>query len=174
MSSRARKTPGRIVFAGTGPGDAGLLTVRAQSLLSTASLVVTDPDVPAEVLALVPEGAEVRPAVGEPADVARDLVAEAKTGRGVMRLVSGDPLTADAVVREAQAVARTSVPFDVVPGVAPGTAVPTYAGVPLGAARTEVDVRSPEVDWPALAAAPGTLVLHAPASHLADAASALV
>jgi uroporphyrinogen III methyltransferase / synthase len=159
---------------GSGPGDAGLMTVRAHSLLSAASLVFTDPDVPADVLALVSDGAEVRPAVGEPADVARDLVTEAKTGRAVVRLVSGDPLTADAVVREALAVARTHVPFDVVPGVAPGTAVPVYAGVPLGAARTEVDVRAPEVDWAALAAAPGTLVLHATASHLAEAASSLV
>jgi uroporphyrinogen III methyltransferase / synthase len=174
MSSRARKTPGRIAFVGAGPGDAGLLTVRARSLLSAAPLVVADPDVPADVLALAAEGAEVRPAVGEPADVARDLVAEAKTGRCVVRLVSGDPLTTDALVREAQAVARTSVPFDVVPGVPPGTAVPGYAGVPLGSARTEVDVRSPEVDWAALAAAPGPLVLHAAASHLAEAASALV
>jgi len=171
--SRARKTPGRIAFVGTGPGDAGLLTVRAHSLLSTASLVVTDPDVPADLMMLVPDGAEVRPAVGDPADVARDLVADAKTGRGVVRLVAGDPMTADAVVREAQAVARTSVPFDVVPGIAPGTAVPAYAGVPLGAVRTEVDVRS-EVDWAALAGAPGTLVLHATASHLAEAASSLV
>ncbi|HEY0638794.1 MAG TPA: bifunctional uroporphyrinogen-III C-methyltransferase/uroporphyrinogen-III synthase [Pseudonocardiaceae bacterium] len=171
--SRARKTPGRIAFVGTGPGDAGLLTVRAHSLLTTASLVVTDPDVPADLQALAPEGAEVRPAVGEPADVAKDLVTEARTGRGVVRLVSGDPMTAEAVVREALAVARTTVPFDVVPGVAPGTAVPAYAGVALGGARTEVDVRS-EVDWAALAAAPGTLVLHATASHLADTASALV
>lgn len=182
MSSRARKTPGRVAFVGAGPGDAGLLTVRAQAVLSSASLVVTDPDVPADVQALMPGGAEVRPAVGEPADVARDLVTEAKTGRCVVRLVAGDPLTADAVVLEAQAVARTSVPFDVVPGVTPGTAVPAYAGVPLGAARTEVDVRSLEVDWAALAAvlaavpatAPGTLVLHASATHLAEAASSLV
>lgn len=171
--SRARKTPGRIAFVGTGPGDAGLLTVRAHSLLSTASLVVTDPDVPSDLLALVPDGAEVRPAVGEPADVATDLTTEARTGRGVVRLVSGDPMTADAVVREAAAVARSGVLFDVVPGVTPGTAVPAYAGVPLGAARTEVDVRG-EVDWAALAAAPGTLVLHASASHLAEAASSLV
>jgi uroporphyrinogen III methyltransferase / synthase len=150
-----------------------LLTVRAHSLLSTASLVVTDPDVAADLLVLAPDGAEIRPAVGEPADVARDLVTEARTGRGVVRLVSGDPMSADAVVREALAVARTSVPFDVVPGVAPGVAVPSYAGVPLGAARTEVDVRA-EVDWAALAAAPGTLVLHATASHLAETASSLV
>ncbi|SHE48875.1 bifunctional uroporphyrinogen-III C-methyltransferase/uroporphyrinogen-III synthase [Streptoalloteichus hindustanus] len=173
MTTRARKTPGRVAFVGSGPGDAGLLTVRAQELLTRASLVVTDPDVPAEVVALAPEGAEVRPAVGDPADVARDLVTEARSGRSVVRLVAGDPLTADAVVREAQAVARTSVAFDVVPGVASVTAVPAYAGIALGTVHTEADVRG-DVDWAALAAAPGTLVLHATGSHLAEAASALV
>ena len=129
--NRIRKTPGRIAFVGSGPGDAGLLTLRAKELLTTAELVVTDPDVPAGVTALTDKDAEVRPAVGEPGDVAKDLVTEAKSGRGVVRLVSGDPLTADAVVKEVHAVAKTSVSFDVVPGVPAGTAVSAYAGVAL-------------------------------------------
>lgn len=171
--TRARKTPGRVAFVGSGPGDAGLLTVRARHLLTHASLVVTDPDVPADVVGLADEGAEVRPAVGDPADVAGNLAAEAKTGRPVVRLVAGDPLTADAVVREVTAVSKTDVAFDVVPGVSAGTAVPAYAGVALGAVRAEADVRG-EVDWAALASVPGTIVLHASGSHLAEAASALV
>ncbi|MGH3938129.1 MAG: uroporphyrinogen-III synthase [Pseudonocardiaceae bacterium] len=171
--SRARKTTGRIAFVGAGPGDPGMLTVRARQLLTGVALLVTDPDVPADVLTLAANGAEVRPAVGEPGDVAKDLVAEARAGRTVVRLVSGDPLTADAVVAEALAVARSSVPFEVVPGVAAGTAVPAYAGVPLGSGHTEADVRA-GVDWAALAAASGPLVLHATASHLADTAASLV
>ncbi|MDQ3887573.1 MAG: bifunctional uroporphyrinogen-III C-methyltransferase/uroporphyrinogen-III synthase, partial [Actinomycetota bacterium] len=171
--SRARKTTGRIAFVGSGPGDPGMLTVRAREQLSTARLLVTDPDVPAEVLALAPEGAEVRPAVGEPAEVARNLVTEARNGCTVVRLVAGDPLTVDAVVAEALAVTRTSVPVDVVPGVPTGTAVPAYAGVPLGSGHTEADVRT-GADWASLAAAPGTLVLHVSASHLAETASSLV
>ena len=51
------------------------------------------------------------------------------------------PLTADAVVAETLAVAAAGVPFDVVPGVSIGTAVPAYAGVPLGSTHAEVDVR---------------------------------
>src|SRR5690606_38548130 len=146
--------PGRVAFVGRGPGDPGLLTVRAREALASAPLVITDSDVPDQVLALVADGAEVRPAVGAPNDVAKELVNEVQSGRSVTRLVSGDPFTTDSVVQEAIAVAAAKVPFDVVPGVPAGTAVPTYAGVPLGAAHVEADVRA-GVDWPRLAAAPG-------------------
>src|SRR2546421_12325698 len=134
--SRVCKTIGRIAFVGAGPGGAGMLTVRAQHLLSCADLLVTDPDVPVDVYVGANADAELRPAVGEPAEVAQDLIAEAEGGRVVVRLVAGDPLTADAVVAEAQAVARTAVPFEVVPGVPAGTAVPAFAGGPLGSGHT--------------------------------------
>ena len=150
-----------------------MLTVRAQQLLSGAELLVTDLDVPAQLYTLAAARAEVRPAVGEPGELAKDLVAEAKAGRAVVRLVSGDPMTVDAVVAEVQVVARSSVPFEVVPGVPASTAVPAFAGVPLGSGHTEADVRA-GVDWLALARVPGPLVLHATPSHLAEAAAALV
>ncbi|MCI2416998.1 bifunctional uroporphyrinogen-III C-methyltransferase/uroporphyrinogen-III synthase [Saccharopolyspora sp. K220] len=171
--TRARKTPGRIAFVGSGPGDAGLLTVRGRDVITRAALLVTDPDVPADIIGLAADGAEVRPAVGDPADVAKDLTNEASTGRTVVRLVAGDPLTADAVVREVREVAKTGAAFDVIPGVSSGSAVPAYAGVALGAVHTEVDVRG-DVDWASLAAVPGALVLHTTGSHLAEAASRLV
>lgn len=169
----ARKTAGRVAFVGSGPGDAGLLTVRAQELLAKAEVVVTDPDVPAAVLAQASADAEVRPAVGEPGEVAKDLASEAKSGRLVLRLTSGDPLTNAAVVAEVSAVAKTSAVFEIVPGVTPGTAVPAYAGIALGGTYTEADVRG-EVNWAGLAATPGPIVLHATSSHLAEAAGALV
>src|SRR2546423_13588647 len=92
MTTRVRKSPGRVAFVGSGPGDAGLLTVRAAGLLESAELVVGDPDVPADVLAAANPDAEVRPAVGEPADVAKDLVTEAKAGRVLVRPAARDPL----------------------------------------------------------------------------------
>src|SRR6201988_668559 len=62
-SGRGRKPkPGRITFVGAGPGDPGLLTTRARSVLANAALVFTDPDVPESVLALV--GSELPPASG--------------------------------------------------------------------------------------------------------------
>jgi uroporphyrinogen III methyltransferase/synthase len=114
----------------------------------------------------------VRPALGDPAEVAKTLVATARDGHDVVRLVAGDPLTTDAVLAEVNAVARTQVQFEVIPGLPATAAVPSYAGMPLGSGHTEADVRG-EVDWAALAAAPGPLVLHATSGHLAETASAL-
>jgi len=205
MTTRGRKLkPGRITFVGSGPGDPGLLTTRARTVLANAALVFTDPDVPEAVLAIVgselpptsgpaeaaaqdddgaapaapaaatiPGGADVRPALGDPTEVAKLLMHEARTGVDVVRLVAGDPLSVDSVITEVSALARTQAQFEIVPGLSPAAAVPTYAGLPLGSAHTVADVRG-DVDWAALAAAPGPLILHATASHLPDAARTLI
>ncbi|KUI13062.1 bifunctional uroporphyrinogen-III C-methyltransferase/uroporphyrinogen-III synthase [Mycobacterium sp. GA-1285] len=203
-SGRGRKPkPGRITFVGSGPGDPGLLTTRAHTVLANAALVFTDPDVPEAVLALVgcelpppsgpepaeaadndqapgteaqaiPGGPDIRSAVGDPTEVAKTLITEARTGVDVVRLVAGDPLSVDAVITEVSAVAKSHLVFEIVPGLPDTTAVPTYAGLPLGSAHTVADVRDPDVDWAALAAAPGPLILHATASHLPDAARTLI
>ncbi|WP_255785733.1 uroporphyrinogen-III synthase [Mycobacteroides abscessus] len=204
--TRGRKKPGRILFVGSGPGDPGLLTVRARAVLTGATVAFTDPDVPQAVLDLVgsavelPEPApakpatggdeapaaadneaaaeppltiDIRPALGDPADVAKTLVAEARSGVDVVRLVAGDPLSIDSVLAEVHAVTRTQVAFEILPGLASSTAVPAYAGLPPGSAHTVADVRG-DVDWAALAAAPGPLILHATPTHVPDAAKALI
>jgi uroporphyrinogen III methyltransferase / synthase len=203
MTTRGRKQrPGRITYIGSGPGDPGLLTTRARTVLANAALIITDPDVPEAVLALAgselpppsgPEPAEaasatdgegdatptiaggpdIRPALGDPTEVAKTLATEARTGVDVVRLVAGDPLSVDAVITEVNALTRTHLPFEIVPGLPATTAVPSYAGLPLGSAHTVADVRG-DVDWAALAAAPGPLILQATASHLADAAGTLI
>ncbi len=70
-SGRGRKPkPGRITFVGSGPGDPGLLTTRARTVLANAALVFTDPDVPEAVLALA--GSELPPPSGpEPAEASQ-------------------------------------------------------------------------------------------------------
>ena len=209
MSRTKKVTPGRILFVGAGPGDPDLLTVRARSVLTNATIAYIDPDVPPGVVDLigsahrpevaptprrtkaaevervqdddgdvaVEEGAEdpvsVHPALGDPADVAKTLVASAKAGVDVVRVVAGDPLTSNAVLAEVTAVTRTSVAFEVLPGLPAAAVVPSYAGMPLGSGYTVADVRG-DVDWAGLAAAPGPLVLHGTASHLAQAAAALI
>ena len=122
---------------------------------------------------VVSVGADIRPALGDPAEVAKTLLAEAKAGFDVVRLVAGDPLSVDSVITEVNAVARSHMEFEIVPGLPGTSAVPSYAGLPLGSAHTVADVRG-EVDWAALAAAPGPLILTATASHLPDAARILI
>ncbi|UQX12014.1 uroporphyrinogen-III synthase [Candidatus Mycobacterium methanotrophicum] len=124
--------------------------------------------------AVVWVGPDIRPALGDPAEVAKTLVAEARNGTDVVRLVAGDPLSVDSVIAEVNAVARTHLHFEVVPALAATSAVPTYAGLPLGSSHTVADVRDPHVDWAALAAAPGPLILQATSSRVADAARTLI
>jgi len=169
--TRAQRTTGRIAFIGAGPGDPGLLTVRAHQALVAADLIVTDPDVPASITVLA-GGAEVQPAVGEPMEVARTLAAAARSGELVVRLIAGDVLTADPVIKEIQAIARTTIGFEIIPGLSAVTAAASYAGIPVGSVHTVADVRSTR-DWRTIAGAPGTLLLQASAGHLADTAAAL-
>ncbi|GAB4080610.1 bifunctional uroporphyrinogen-III C-methyltransferase/uroporphyrinogen-III synthase [Modestobacter muralis] len=188
--TRSRKNgtgKGMVVFVGAGPGDPELLTTRASAAIAGADTVLADPDVSAAVREALLEAhpdLELSIVSGEPAEVAKSAVAGAKAGNVVVRLVAGDPFTSDSVVKEALAVTRTSVAFDVVPGVAVGTAVPAYAGVPLGAGSVHADLRGLDatVEGPdrlaALAAAAnGTgspLVLQAAAEQLTAIAAGLV
>src|SRR3954452_11475861 len=133
----------------------------------------TDGDGETTTTAAIPGGPDMRPALGDPAEVAKTLATESRTGVDVVRLVAGDPLSVDSVITEVNALAKTHLNFEIVPGLPDTTAVPTYAGLPLGSAHTVADVRG-DVDWAALAAAPGPLILHATASHLPDAARTLI
>src|SRR3982751_130509 len=122
-----------------------MLTGRATAALAEAALVLVDPDVSVAVQDAVREAhpqAELTPAPGEPAEVAKAAVTAAKQGSVVVRLVAGDPYTSDAVVKEVLAVGRPSVLFDVVPGVAIATGVPAFAGVALGGSAVTADLRS--------------------------------
>ncbi len=181
--TRFRKNAGaannKVVFIGAGPGDPGMLTARALDALAEATLALVDPDVSAAVQDAVREAhpaLEMESATGEPADIAKAAVAAAKTGAVVARLVAGDPYASDAVVKEVLAVGRTSVPFDVVPGVAVASAVPAFAGVALGGSAITA-VLDGETDLAALAGAAAggaPIVLQGAVEELPEAAIRLV
>lgn len=155
--------------AETAPKSAGA----AKSADADAAAAPGEGAKPAEEV-VIPGGPDVRPALGDPAEVAKTLATEARTGVDVVRLVAGDPLSIDSVITEINALAKTQLTFEIVPGLPGTSAVPTYAGLPLGSSHTVADVRDPNVDWAALAAAPGPLILHATASHLPEAARTLI
>lgn len=160
-----------IIFVGAGPGDPGLLTMRASEALASATAVLTDPDVPSGVVELA-ANATVTHAVGTPRQVAESLVAAAADGQSVVRLVAGGVFTADPIVAEMNAVAEAGAAFDVVPGLPVTVAAAAYAGLPVGSAHTAADVRATS-NWKQLAGAPGTLLLQSTAAHLSQTASAL-
>src|SRR5947207_9020792 len=141
---RTRKSTGHISFVGAGPGDPGLLTRRAGDAPASADHVVFDRGVPEPPLASIRESAhpdtQFSPAEGASGDVAKVLLSAARSGLHAVHLVAGDPFGHESVLREVQAVARTAVPFEVVPGIGQAVRVATYAGVPLTGVRAAADV----------------------------------
>jgi len=133
------RQPGMVAFAGAGPGDEGLLTLRAAELLRRADLVVGRPDLTGRLAHLLREGVTVADSAdldGEPG-----LMAEAaKAGQLVVRLCLGDPLLFCRAVAEADSCVKAGVRIEIVPGVSSVTAVPAYAGIPLTQAGSD-DVR---------------------------------
>jgi uroporphyrinogen III methyltransferase/synthase len=157
---------------GAGSGDPSRLVVRAAELLRTADLVVADERCAEALLTGLPEDAElVRTPAGEPQGSA--LVAAAKDGRTVVRLLPGDPFLHPEGAKEADAVLRAKLRLEVVPGVPDAVSVPGYAGVAVGLPRTVARVDD-GTSFAALASAPGTLVLLTTAASVAKSAAALV
>ncbi len=181
--SRAAKQLGSVTFVGTGPGDPGLLTVRAVEALAAAEVLIVDS--PREqLLALAPADVELVDgsvdAEGQPlARASRTKLAAqaAKRGAKVVRLVDGDPGAFNGFAEEAMACVKAGVTFEVVPGVTQFSAVPTMAGVPL-TTQSARDVRivstNATPDWSQCTDPATTLVVLGTVDEVADWAKALV
>jgi len=135
----APSRPGLIAFTGTGPGDTGLLTLRAAELIGQADMVVGSAQLIARVAHLTPEAAAVIEAGQEGADLPA-LISAVQAGQTVVRLCPGDPLLFGRAATEADACARAAIPLEIVPGMPAATAVPAYAGLPL-TSDTTADLR---------------------------------
>ncbi|MDQ3480445.1 MAG: uroporphyrinogen-III synthase [Actinomycetota bacterium] len=186
---RAVGAAGSVAFVGTGPGDPGLLTLRALELIQNADVVITEAPEHADLLlnllgdrldeVLVVDGGYGEN--GQPlthASRAKLVVKYAKAAANVVRLISGDPWMYATGAEEAAACAKAAVTFEIVPGVSSVTAVPAYAGVPL-TTRTSCEVtvlnvagKSGKIDWTKYADCQ-TLVLLAAVDCIADVARGL-
>ncbi len=203
--TRAKTSPsqsqprGWVSFVGSGPGDPGLLTVRAVELLRRAEVVVTEVpehaamirqvlDLPAPVegeptAGLEPGGPEIVDGGfgedGQPLTHAargKVVVKHAKRGLRVVRLLSGDPFLYASGPEEAQACVKVGLPFEIVPGVSSVAAVPAYAGIPLTTKdHREIAVVTcgDKVDW-AQYADRRTLVLLSAVGQIGDISTSLV
>jgi uroporphyrinogen III methyltransferase/synthase len=170
--------PCRVFLVGAGPGEAGLLTLRAVECLRRADVVVYDRLVPAHMLDHAPPDAE-RVCVTElgphHADrcgpVQQRLIDAARQGLCVVRLKGGDPFLFGRGGEEAEALRQAGIPFEIVPGVTAALGAAACAGIPLthrGLASAVAFVTGqenpakdgPDLDWAALGRFPGTLVVY--------------
>lgn len=167
-----------VFLVGAGPGDPGLLTVRADEVLRRADVVVYDRLSVEALLDLAPPTAE-RISVGKApgrvtmpqADINALLVERGKAGGTVVRLKGGDPFVFARGGEEAAALAEAGVPFEIVPGITSAIAVPAYAGIPVTLRHSSTSFtvvtghEDPEagnegsVDWRAVAQVGGTIVI---------------
>jgi uroporphyrin-III C-methyltransferase len=170
--------PGTVALVGAGPGDPGLLTLRAAELLGEADVVLVDRLVHPDVLKHCRDDAQVVD-VGKTSwtgtaprqeEINGQLVEHAHAGRRVVRLKGGDPFVFGRGSEEAQALVDAGIDFEVVPGISSALAAPAYAGIPVTARGYTQDVcvvtghldpddPSSRVRWQALAQGPGTLVI---------------
>ena len=171
-------TPGTVALVGAGPGDPGLLTLRAAQLLAEADVVLTDRLVSVQVLEHVRPGAEIID-VGKTSwtgtaprqeDINSQLVRHARAGSRVVRLKGGDSFVFGRGSEEALALVEAGIAFQVVPGITSALAAPAYAGIPVTARGYVQDVSfvtghldpddpASQVRWQALATGNGTLVI---------------
>jgi uroporphyrinogen III methyltransferase/synthase len=166
---------GRIALVGAGPGDELLLTLRAAQLLGQADLVVTGREPGPQVRELIAPGAELIVLAGPDGAVGApppDLAAAARSGQLVVRLYDGDPLL-DGGVPDALAFAAAGVPFEVVPGLPAATAVPAYAGIPLGREGGEIRVIQ-ATEASRVTCTPGSLVVLGAGAGPADLGKMLI
>jgi uroporphyrin-III C-methyltransferase/precorrin-2 dehydrogenase/sirohydrochlorin ferrochelatase len=127
-----------VSLIGAGPGDPGLMTMRACARLAEADVVLYDGLVPSAVRRLSGAGARrvsVARRVGAKArshqSVIDLMIAGARAGQRIVRLKSGDPLIFGRGGEEAAALSAAGVPFEIVPGVSTALAAPALAGIPV-------------------------------------------
>jgi uroporphyrinogen III methyltransferase / synthase len=169
---------GTVYLVGAGPGDPGLLTVRAAELLARADALVYDALVSPAIVSRAEKAERIyagkRGGARSPLsqeEISRLLVDLAAKHETVVRLKGGDPFVFGRGGEEALELARAGVPWEVVPGVTAGVAAPAYAGIPVTQRGVSTGVtlvtghEDPEkgetgIDWGALANTGGTLVFY--------------
>ena len=187
----AMPASGSVILVGAGPGDPGLLTLKALRALHEADVILHDRLVSDAVLALARRDAE-RIEVGKQAgqhhttqeQIHALLLEHATAGRRVVRLKGGDPFVFGRGGEELDSLRAAGVPVEVVPGVTAACAAAAGLQIPLTHRDTArslhfvtghgSDGRVPAHDWRALAASGGTIAAYMASKTLRQFALSLI
>lgn len=166
-----------VVLVGGGPGDPELISIAGRKALMEADLVVADRLAPRELLSELPSDTEIvdvaklpRGRAAQQEEINRVLVEAGLAGRRVARFKGGDGFVFGRGYEEVLACQEAGVPVRVVPGISSSLGVPAIAGIPVTHRGITHDLTvvsghlppgHPEslVEWPALGALRGTIVL---------------
>ena len=129
---------GKVYLTGAGPGDPGLITVKAMNCIKKADVIVYDNLVNEKLLFFAQESAE-KIYAGKcpnnhtmPQEKINNLLLEkAKQGKIVVRLKGGDPFIFGRGGEEALFLKNHNIEFEIIPGVSSAVAAPAYAGIPV-------------------------------------------
>jgi len=134
----SKKKSGKVYLVGAGPGDLGLVTLRAKECIESADVIVYDYLANPEMLAWARDDAEIIYAGKKGGDHALSqdeinklLIAKAGEEKQVVRLKGGDPFVFGRGAEEAKAIVDAGIEFEIVPGITSAIAGPAYAGIPL-------------------------------------------
>src|ERR1700693_4158066 len=180
---------GKVYLVGAGPGDPELLTLKAMRLLRTADVVLHDDLVTPEILKLVSPAAEVQN-VGKRCgsktirqeEINFLMVARAASGLQVVRLKSGDPLIFGRAGEEIEALRRSNIEYEIVPGVTSALGAAAAAGIPLTHRQISSTLAlttghhaptNSDAEWSTVKAAESTLVIYMPGHDYVETAKRL-
>ncbi len=136
MSKSVSKN-GKVYLVGAGPGDLGLVTLRAKECIENADVFVYDHLANPDMLGWARDDAEIIYAGKQPGEsrtqteITSLLIDKAREGKQVVRLKGGDPFVFGRGAEEAQEIATAGIPFEIVPGITSAIAGPAYAGIPM-------------------------------------------
>lgn len=184
-------TPG-VTLVGGGPGDPDLISIAGRRAVMEADVVVADRLAPRELLGELPPDVELidvaklpRGRSAQQEEINRVIVERALAGKRVVRFKGGDNFVFGRGYEEVIACREAGVAVTVIPGLTSPVAVPAVAGIPVthrGVAHefTVISGHLPPghpgslVQWPAIAALRGTLVLMMAVHNAPQIAEALV
>jgi uroporphyrin-III C-methyltransferase len=141
---------GKVILVGAGPGDPGLLTVKASRFLQAADVVLVDRLVSPQIIEefvspnaeVIPVGKQCGRGASTPQTLINELMVDhAKQGKLVVRLKGGDVSVFSNVLDELKALVVHEIPYEIIPGITAASGAAAYAAIPLTARDYSTGVR---------------------------------